>query len=195
MKKNTRQLQKERTREFLISTASELFAARGILATRMSDIAQAAGVSHGTVFLHFETQEALVKEVIRVYCGKMVLLTHELARNCGSLHHLLQAHLQGIMEFEALYSRLVIENRLLPQEARDEWINLQSALALHFSQAAERELEEKTQDIPLSMLFNMWIGLVHHYLSNDDLFAPGQSVLGRWGDTLVETFTQLLLKK
>ena len=195
MKKNTRQLQKERTREFLISTASELFAAKGILATRMSDIAQAAGVSHGTVFLHFETQEALVKEVIQVYCGKMVLLTHELARNCGSLHQLLQAHLQGIMEFEALYSRLVIENRLLPPEARDEWINLQSVLALHFSQAAERELEEKTRGIPLSMLFNMWIGLVHHYLANDDLFAPGQSVLSRWGNTLTETFTQLLNKK
>ncbi|MDI1290462.1 MAG: helix-turn-helix domain containing protein, partial [bacterium] len=38
-----------RTRERLVAAARQVFEERGFDATRMSDIAQAAGVSHGTV--------------------------------------------------------------------------------------------------------------------------------------------------
>lgn len=64
MKKTNRQLQKEQTKELLLKTAYEIFSERGIMNTRMSDIARAAGVSHGTIFVHFQTQEALIEEVI-----------------------------------------------------------------------------------------------------------------------------------
>ena len=64
MKKTNRQLQKEQTKELLIKTAYMMFSERGIMNTRMSDIAKAAGVSHGTVFAHFLTQEALIENVV-----------------------------------------------------------------------------------------------------------------------------------
>ena len=46
-----------RTRERLVIAAREVFEDRGFDATRMSDIARAAGVSHGTVYTWFATKE------------------------------------------------------------------------------------------------------------------------------------------
>jgi len=166
-----------------------VFSARGIVNTRMSDIAETAGVSHGTVFLHFNTQEELISEVVEFYCGKMAQRTHELTDLGSSLRELLSAHLDGIMEFEPFYTRLVIENRLLPTVARDAWINLQSAIAFHFSQAVTREIKTC---VPCDVLFNMWMGLTHYYLANGDLFAPEGNVIRRYGTSLIENYLKLV---
>jgi AcrR family transcriptional regulator len=193
MKKTTRQLQKEQTRENLLITAFEVFSRSGIMNTRITDIAKAAEVSYGTVFVHFETQEALITEVIETFGGKLSQRTHELADNCKYMNEILSAHLKGIMEFEPFYTQLVIENRLLPPVARDVWVSIQSAISFHFGQVAEREIESgRIINMPTYMLFNMWIGLVHHYLSNRDLFAPEGNVIARYGDTLIESFVKLI---
>jgi hypothetical protein len=42
------------------------------------------------------------------------------------------------------------------------------------------------------LLFNTWIGLVHHYLVNRDLFATGDSVIAEKGDLLVNHFMSLV---
>ncbi len=193
MEKTARQIQKEQTKEFLLKTAYDFFAQHGILNTRMSDIAQAAGVSHGTVFLHFKTQEALITEVIAYYCGKIAARTHELADACASVQEILSAHLAGIREFEPFYTRLVIESRLLPQGVRDAWVNTQSALSFHLSQAAEREMEQgNLKKIPPYLLFHQWMGLIHYYLANSDLFTPDGNVIERYGETLIDNFMKLI---
>lgn len=193
MKKTVRQLQKEQTKALLLKTAYEVFSKKGIMHTRMSDIAQAAGVSHGTVFVHFQTQEALIEEVVEVYGQKIALRTHELAESCGHLEELLRVHLSGIMEFEPFYTRLVIENRLLPHSARDSWVAIQSSISFHFSQAAQRELKPaEFGGVPDYMLFNMWMALVHYYMANGDLFAPEGNVIRRYGEVLIQSFMKLL---
>lgn len=193
MKSTGRKIQKEQTKKLLIETAYQIFSERGILNTRMSDIAQAANVSHGTVFLHFSTQEELITEVIEAYCGKIAARTHELAETSVTLRDLLAAHLSGIGEYEPLYIRLVIENRLLPLSARDAWIQIQSAVSFHFSQAIEQE-EKKNALVPIPayLLFNMWTGMIHYYLANSDLFAPDGKVIERYGEFLISNYLQMV---
>lgn len=193
MKKTSRELQKEQTKALLIKNAYKVFSEKGIMNTRVSDIAQAAGVSHGTIFVHFPSLEALIEEVVAVYGQKIAMRTHKLANSCGSLSELLRAHLEGIMEFEAFYTRLIMESRFLPIGARDCFIEIQSAISLHFSRAAEREFN--TSEIPVYMLFNMWVGLVHYYLTNGDLFAPEGKVISRCGEELIESYLKLLETK
>ena len=193
MKQTNRQLKKEQTKELLLKTAYEVFSERGIMNTRMSDIAHAAGVSHGTVFVHFQSQEALIEEVIETYCHKIAVNTHNLAESSGSFRELLRAHLQGIMEFEKFYTRLVIENRMLPSGARDSWVSVQSAVSYHFSKVYDREFgPNRESGIPSYMLFNMWVGLVHYYLENGDLFAPEENVICRYKDILADSYLNLL---
>ena len=193
MKKTVRALQKEQTKALLLKTAYDVFSKKGIMNTRVSDIAQAAELSHGTIFVHFKSQEAMIEEVVAVYGQKIALRTHALAQSCGSLPELLRAHLDGIMEFEPFYTRLVIENRLLPPGARDSFLAVQSAISFHFSQVMQRGRESARKDeIPSYLLFNMWIGLIHYYLANGDLFAPEGHVIRRYGEALIQGFMKLL---
>lgn len=55
---------KEKRRGDILEAAKRLFAERGFHATRMSDVAAAAGVSHGTIFWHFGSKEELFHELM-----------------------------------------------------------------------------------------------------------------------------------
>jgi len=44
----------------------------------------------------------------------------------------------------------------------------------------------------LYLLFNTWLGLIHYYLLNGDLFAPRESVLARYKSVLIKCFVALI---
>lgn len=62
LKKHERR--KEERPSELITAALDLFVERGFAATKMDDIAAKAGVSKGTLYLYFDSKEALFKAVI-----------------------------------------------------------------------------------------------------------------------------------
>ncbi len=53
-----------RTRDGLVAAASEVFQERGFNDTRMSDVAERAGVSHGTVYVYFDSKQAVLSAVV-----------------------------------------------------------------------------------------------------------------------------------
>lgn len=189
----SRQAQKQNTKERIIEAAYGEFSRRGILATRVSDVAAAAGISHGTVFIHFKTQEELISEVIGEYGRRIASRTHELAEGSSTVREILAAHLVGILECEPLYARLVIEMRLLPAECRNVWTSIQSAIAFHLGRAAKLDMMRgEIKNIPVPFLFNAWTGLVNYYLTNGDLFAPEGNVIGRYGEELLNNYMRLI---
>jgi AcrR family transcriptional regulator len=60
-----RKQQRRATREHLLAVGTELFAEHGVRATRATDLAQAAGVSVGTLYAHFGDKEGLLEAVLR----------------------------------------------------------------------------------------------------------------------------------
>src|SRR5512139_2202895 len=48
----------------LVAAALQLFVEKGFAATRLEDVATRAGVSKGTLYLYFDSKEALFKAVI-----------------------------------------------------------------------------------------------------------------------------------
>jgi AcrR family transcriptional regulator len=196
MSHSQRQKQKENTRKLIIDAALHQFAKYGLTASRTSDIANAAKVSHGTIFAHFPTRDILLDAVIEEFGVRITKRLHELVNdNCG-IKEVLEAHIQGISEYEEFYTRLVSEGRLLNKSSRDSLIMIQSAISFHIIQIAERGVKEgKIRPMPFSLLFNTWIGLVHHYLINGDLFAPESPVLKRYGGQLIEHYINLITYK
>ena len=191
-----RQKQKAETRKHIIRTALRQFAQDGLTVARTSDIAKAAGVSHGTVFAHFPTREDLLDAAIEEFGLRITCRLHELADGKSGMREILEAHLQGIGENEGFYTRLVSEGRLLKESSRHTFIMIQSAVSFHIIQVAEREMQAgKIRPMPLDLLFNTWVGLVHYYLSNGDLFAPGSPVLERYGEKLTEHYIRLISMK
>ncbi|HLK12602.1 MAG TPA: TetR family transcriptional regulator [Candidatus Binatia bacterium] len=62
---------RERTRRELLAAATEVLARKGMHDTKIADVAAAADVGVGTVYLHFDTKEALVDAVIDAAVGRM----------------------------------------------------------------------------------------------------------------------------
>jgi len=192
-KESQRSLQKEDTRRRILDKAATVFSERGIVETRSSMVARAAGVAHGTLFLHFTTQEALITAVIEDFGDGMCRRLHDLSRRGDGIHALLEAHLQAIAEREDFYVRLVTEASMLPEAARTSLVMIQSTVSFHITRAAEAGMDAgRIRRQPVHMLFNTWIGLLHHYLANRELFAPNGRLIGSRGAELLEYFLSLI---
>jgi TetR/AcrR family transcriptional regulator, acrEF/envCD operon repressor len=193
MQTATRQEQKAATRERLVESAMALFSSKGILETKTVDIARTIGMSHGVVFLHFPKRDDLVIAVIDEFARRLnVELREGLERDQG-LRDVLQAHLRALRAFEPFYARLVTEAPLLPPKVRSTLLMLQAYVSQQIFLAAQREQAAGTmRPFDRRLLFNTWIGLIHHYLVNRDVFATGESVLAEHGDSLVNHFMTLV---
>lgn len=94
-----RRRRKEARPQELTAAALELFTERGSAATRLEDIAARAGVSKGTLYLYFDSKEALFEAVIRegiipaMNEGRTMLEEHQ-----GSASELLRCLLLGWWE-------------------------------------------------------------------------------------------------
>ncbi len=62
---HSRQRRKEARPAELMAAALELFVEKGFAGTRLDDVAARAGVSKGTLYLYFDSKEALFKAVIQ----------------------------------------------------------------------------------------------------------------------------------
>lgn len=187
-----RQQQKEETKKRIIKAAYTVYAAKGFSATT-NDIAKEINVSHGTIFAHFSTRDELLIYLLDDFGSIICSRLHELTMESKSITDVLKAHLNVINEYEDFYKRLIAENRLLPSEVRHTFVGIQSTIAFHLNKVIETE-SDKVKALPTYFMFNTWMGLIHYYLQNNDLFSPSSSVTERYGDELIRHFSALIKK-
>lgn len=189
-----RQLQKAQTKERITTAALKLYSESGF-STPTIAIANKAHVSHGSVFVHFPTVDDLLIYSLKNFSEEIGNELHALAESGDDIATLLEMHVDILIRHEGLYKRLIKETAYLPEEARNSFIAIQSVVSFHFMQALKKEIDAgKIKDVPFHMIFNTWLGLVHYYLMNSDLFAPNDSVLTLYKDSLIECFLTLIKK-
>ena len=189
-----RQLQKAQTREIIIAAAMKVYSEQGFSAPT-SVIAGEANIAHGSIFVHFPTVESLLVCLLEVFSRDINTELHSLSKSGGDIAKLLDMHIGVLIKHENFYKRLVTEAVYLPEEAKNTFIAIQSTVSIHFFEALEHEIKAgKIKNVPFHMLFNTWLGLVHYYLLNGDLFSPGDSVLKRHKNTLIKFFIALIKK-
>jgi len=193
MEKITRKEQKEKTRAGLVSQAEALFARNGISNTTTADVAKALKVSHGTLFVHFPTRDDLIKSVVDEFGER---LADSLGAKLSSelrLRDLLKAHLSVLAEYEDFYMRLVSESQALPPHIRSILYSLNASLSYRFYRAAKGEMERGTvKKMTQVHFFNTWMGLVHYYIMNRDLFSEETPILDEVAEDLLRHFFHLI---
>ena len=192
---SSRRLRKQATRRAVVRHASRACARRGFATTRTLEVARAAGLSHGAVFVHFPTREELLREVAIQMGRELTDELHRQVRTNATLREALTAHLACLEKYEDIYRQFLLAGPAQAPGFRRVWTGIQSAVSTHLHAAVERERAAgKIRTMPQHLLFNTWLGLVHHYLLNKDLFAPGRSVLREHGPELIRHFLRLLAK-
>ncbi|MBA3920014.1 MAG: TetR family transcriptional regulator [Gemmatimonas sp.] len=103
----------------ILDAAFVEFGQRGLAGTRLDDIAKRAGVGKGTIYLYFETKEALFREMVRVTLGVAIEEAERMAsaHTSGSIESLFREYATkwwGFIRDErfAVVQRLVIAGEL-----------------------------------------------------------------------------------
>lgn len=74
-----RQRRKAARPQELLEAALDLFVAHGLAATRAEDVARAAGVSKGTLYLYYPSKDELFKAVVRANLTQVIAVGGEMA--------------------------------------------------------------------------------------------------------------------
>jgi AcrR family transcriptional regulator len=180
------------TRDRVLLAACAIFGRDGFSSVRTQDVAEAAGVSHGTIFAHFLTRDALIAAAVEATVVRSInLVRHEL-RLTGGAREVLHAHLAALAEHEGLHAKIIAEPQTLPGAVQARLIEANSGVASHLIEALEREAGGSPLKVEPHFAFNTWLALVHYYLMNRRLFAPGRSVLTERADELVRNYLALV---
>ena len=85
------QRRKEARPAEIVAAALEVFVERGFAAAKLADVARRAGVTKGTLYLYFDSKEALFKAVVRETIVPVIAQGEALARSfTGSARDLLE---------------------------------------------------------------------------------------------------------
>ena len=190
---NKRTTQKEQTRIAILNAAQDLFSKKGFGCVTTIEVARKAQVSHGSIFAHFSNRDELIIAAIERFGNFTVGRMHELAEKQESLRLILDAHVQCLLENEGFYSHLVRECPVLPHRAYLLVIAIQAGISHHIFLAAQREMQAGTiKSVAPDLLFTTWIGLIHHYLVNPEMFGTTKPILEEYGNKLIDHFLNLL---
>src|SRR5712692_3727817 len=75
----------------IVAAALEVFGERGFAATKLADVARRAGVTKGTLYLYFDSKEALFKAVVRETIVPVIAQGEALAQSfTGSARELVE---------------------------------------------------------------------------------------------------------
>jgi AcrR family transcriptional regulator len=133
----------------LLEAALGAFARHGFHATRLEDVAEAAGVSKGTIYIYFENKEDLLRKA----------LEHRIEAGLGATENDL-ANFRGSAEGKL---RLFLE-RLWAKALTDDWGRVQNLMHGEIAEAAPE-------------LFRFWIrnGLLRGWKLLAGIIAEGQA--------------------
>ena len=120
-----RQRRKEARPSELTAAALDQFVEKGFAATRLEDVARMAGVSKGTLYLYFDSKEALFKAVVEEGIVPLLAAAEQrISAHAGSSADLLRLLLFGWWErigttrLAGLAKLVIAESRNFPDVAR-----------------------------------------------------------------------------
>lgn len=188
-----REEQKQKSCKSIMVAAHSVFSNKGFIDSTTAEIAVKAGVSHGLLFSHFASKDDLIIAVIELFCKNMISGIDEIDNNGLTVNSLLKFHIDKIKNEENFYYHLIAEYRYLPEQANLALLKINSAISFHLFSAAENEMKNKTiKAMPMHLLFNTWLGLLHYYISNRYLFSPSESVLKTKGNELLHHYMRII---
>lgn len=140
----------------LLDIAAQLFASRGVRATTVRDIADAAGILSGSLYHHFDSKESMVDEILRGFLDDLFGRYREIVASGSdsraTLEALITASYESIDKSHAAVAIYQDEAKRLVENER-------------FSYISERNTEFR----------DLWVGVIERGIA-DGTFRPDVDV-------------------
>ncbi|MFG6081827.1 TetR/AcrR family transcriptional regulator [Paracoccus litorisediminis] len=100
-------------RQQILDGARKMFMTKGFDAASMQDVARAAGVSKGTLYVYFDSKEAMFQALVMGECSRLQAVIRQMASGTGAvsdeLHAIARQMLQTLLQTEVMRAmRMVI---------------------------------------------------------------------------------------
>lgn len=191
---------REEKRQRILRAAIDEFARRGYFTARMSDVAKAAGVADGTLYLYFEGKEHLLMSIFDDVLSRFIARLREeispVEDPVDKLSIMVNLHLETLARDRALAHVLQIETRhsrrfmsLLTRGRLGEYLDLLRAII-----EEGQEMGRFRQDLSPGLATNVVFGAVDE-LINSWLLAEEPGDLTRIGGPLLNLLSNGLMAR
>jgi AcrR family transcriptional regulator len=107
----------------ILDAALKVFAHKGFAAARMDDIAKEAGVTKGTIYLYFESKEAVFKSLVRAAVGSTLdTVSLDLKTFQGSTQFLLRMVFARIVQMLVESNKVVLPKIVISESSNFPWL-------------------------------------------------------------------------
>jgi AcrR family transcriptional regulator len=107
----------------ILDSALKVFAEKGFATARMEDIAGRAGVTKGTIYLYFESKEAVFKALVREAVGTTLAnVTADVGAFEGSARFLLRMVLTTMGQMLSEADKVVLPKIVIAESANFPWL-------------------------------------------------------------------------
>lgn len=186
-------MQKQKTRDVILKAAKRCFISRGFLDTTTSEIAGEAGIAHGTLFLHFPNKAQLIVTIFDMELDLITAQIVSLVEQSSGIQQLLARYLLLLREQEDLFAVIARELPFYPAEIRRRILFKESLLRQHFHRAIEQGTASgKFIALDVPMALTCLFGTINYLLSLKPIFVSEGSVIVKFQERLLSTFTSLI---
>ncbi len=187
-------MQKQKTRQHLLRIAKSEFVKNGFLNTTTSEIADAAGIAHGTLFLHFKNKDALIVEILDRELEEINRSIQQMIAKAVDLEQLLLQYLNLLQEEEELFAVMARELPFYNEELRRKILFRDSIIRSHFHREIELGIKEKRyREVDVTSTVIFLFGTINYYLSLKSIFIKEGSVIKKFKTSIIKTMKSLLL--
>ncbi len=192
---NNRVIQKSETRKNILMCALDEFVENGFLNTTTKTIADKAGVAHGTLFLHFENKDILIRHVLEEKLLDITQQLDEILSGISQIKALLNCYLDFIQSNEDFYSVLNKELPFYEEPIRSEIFLKESSVRNYFYEAINSGIADgRYKEVDITMAITFLFGTINYLLANSDCFTDGK-IFEFIKQSIIDTFMQIIEKK
>ncbi|MBD3362280.1 TetR family transcriptional regulator [Candidatus Dojkabacteria bacterium] len=177
---------KEKTISKIIKVSIKLFEKKGFNNTSTEEIADEAGVAHGTIFYYFPKRADLVIAAIYEAMKKLAYQIILKSKNKSSLEELCELFIDEVMKNSKFYSKLVKELPIMPLKTQRLIYASLSGFSTYFVEEIKRIRKDKKR-IPAHLFSFFWFGMINYIFSYEELLNS-EKILYEHKNELIQIF-------